>query len=464
MKRNTLTAAFLLSAALLSSCNKAEQISRDGSGKPASSSVEKETAAPVTEESAGSAIPEEERETLPEHPEEKTEETEPSTDPLTELPTEPETEFTGDYVHGTEGYFCLADNSVDVELKLQRGGTCWAFASATAMENSFFLNTGRRTDIDPNEVVNRVYGDDKAEGIFLNGMHTAEYNGGCWEIVADCYSSGVNGVYVNEAIEVDMYDIDAVKESIRKYGGVIGAIYDSAGKRQYSHGYLTFNDTKEKEANHELLIIGWDDHFPKSYFKKKAEQDGAWIAYNSNIGEFGYYYISYDSYFENMSVISATDKYSGCESYSADSFFGKKIDTGKETALANVFHRPGTLAAVGTISRKSEQNIKIEVYAPSFKELVYTQEACLKGYGWHTVELDQPLSVTDYAVVIRYEGSAVVETEWKSDASEYRAQMERGQSLVMYGGKWLDLADPDTADRLGLSFEPKNCCIKAYYK
>lgn len=463
MKRKTMTAALLFCAVLLSSCNKAEEVHRGENGDNHKPKAERVTSAPTEAKTRATAEPETEArimETM--SPEE--EESYWAALTATEPPTEPETDFTGDYVHGTDGYFCLADTAVSTELRMQKSGTCWAFASSAAIENSFFLNTGRKLEIDPLAVVNRVYGPDKTEGMFINEGRIAENIGGCWEFVAELYSSGVDGVYAADAFDLEMGDREDIKEAIKNYGGAIATLDETASKRQLTHGYLTFNNPKPSKPDHELLIIGWDDNFPKSYFKKKAEQNGAWIAYNSNIGEFGYYYISYDTVFDGLSVISATDKYTACESYDTGNFYGRTLDLGKETDLANVFHRAGTLAAVGTFCNGKKQSIVIEIYDTAFTELLYSQKAKMTGYGWHIIDLDQPLSVTDCAVVVRYGGDAPLEADWETSDFESRAVIEPGQSFVKSGGKWLDLADEDTAEAIGVTYEPKNCCIKAYYK
>lgn len=457
MKRNTITAALLLTAALLSSCGKDADIS------VSDIAAEVYTEAPTEEMTSAPATESPVRETKPQEDDEEQEE-QTEIIPETEPPTEKETDFTGDYVHGTEGYFCLADTGLDIGMKLQKSGTCWAFASSAAIENSFFMNTGRKLEIDPLTVVDRVYGSDKTEGVFVKDGQIAENIGGSFELVVDRYSSGVDGIFINEAVMIDQEDREAVKEAIRKYGGAVAAIDETATKRQYTHGYLTFNNPKPSEPDHELLIIGWDDNFPKSYFKKKAEQNGAWIAYNSNIGEFCYYYISYDTAFDELAVISATDKYSSAVSYDTGNFYGRTKKTGKISQVANVFRQPGQLAAVGTFCNNDTEHIKIEVYDASFSELLCAQEAEMNGYGWHIIDLDQPLNVTECAVAVSYDRKIPFESSWEANRSECRSVIEPGQSFANIDGKWTDLTDKDIKRLLDVKFNPGNCCIKAYYK
>ena len=71
------------------------------------------------------------------------------------------------YVHSENGYFNLADNGFDLQMDAQEGGTCWLYAAAVSIESSYFLNNGTNIDIDPLEMLDIIYNDDKSEGFFV---------------------------------------------------------------------------------------------------------------------------------------------------------------------------------------------------------------------------------------------------------------------------------------------------------
>ena len=169
------------------------------------------------------------------------------------------------------------------------------------------------------------------------------------------------------------------------------------------------------------------------------------------------------------------------------------ITTGDSTKVANVFHKKGKLAAVGTFNVFDKQDIKIEIMSADFKTVLYTQYAVLDYRGYHTVALNKPVDVTDYAVVITYSKGASVEGETvEISAASYKTSIEKGQSFVFADGKWKDMTDSDInkviktdkaqsfldgdsgawRDYLTFGdieamkktdFAPGNCCIKALY-
>lgn len=209
------------------------------------------------------------------------------------------------------------------------------------------------------------------------------------------------------------------------------------------------------------------------------------------------YYISYSAPLEYAISHSVTDKYSEVLSYDAgdeqslislyspfaealgydiSSLQNRYIKTGNNTKVANIFHNAGTLAAVGTYNDFDEQDIKIEIYDAEIQNLLYSQDTKLNYRGYHTIELDTTLDVTDYAVVITYTKGAPVEGEsidfGKLDQKiasligelEYKTVSEKGQSFVYIDNSWKDMTDSDIKGVLKIDFEPNNCCIKATYK
>jgi hypothetical protein len=245
-----------------------------------------------------------------------------------------------------------------------------------------------------------------------------------------------------------------------------------------------------------VTIIGYDDNFPKEYFKKPASEDGAWITYNSNLGSAGFYYISYCAPLEYAFSHSVTDKFDKVLSYDAGNYISYPIEyakshpladvydellsyyegseqdiyikTGSTTKTANVFRKEGKLAAVGTYNDFDKQDIKIEVYDADFKELLYSQDAVLDYHGYHTIELDKPVDVKDFAIAVSYTKGAPVEGgsidgDLIDISMKYVTFSGSGQSFVYLDEGWKDLTDSDIKKALNINFEPNNCCIKALF-
>ena len=414
-----------------------------------------------------------------------------------------------DYVHSVDGYYNIADEMTEFEMKSQEGGTCWLYAAAASMETSFFKKDGRYISLDPLHLLDIIYLDAKDEGFFVKDGADGKNVGGSQWTVTERLSRGFDDLILDSSVILDANDREAIKKNIRTKGAVaIGILDTDDSKKGWFGSYRTINYKKNDIFDHDVTIIGYDDHFPKEYFKEPASEDGAWITYNSNLGSACYYYISYSTPLEYAISHSVTDQYGEVLGYDAgdeqslislyspitealgydiSSLQNRYIKTVDSTKVANIFHKAGTLAAVGTYNDFDEQDIKIEIYDVGIQNLLYSQEAKLGYRGYHTIDLDTPLDVTDYAIVITYTKGAPVEGESidfgemintivsESDKSdnyflstldkiEYKTVSEKGQSFVYVDNVWNDVVNSDIKDVLKIDFEPNNFCIKAIYK
>jgi len=289
-----------------------------------------------------------------------------------------------------------------------------------------------------------IYGEGKQEGFFVNSAINKSDLGGYQQFVTARLSGECkDGITLDSSMIIDPTDRETIKNAVRTRGGVTVGI-DSRNCEVGMFGtYPTLIYKQAKIYDHAVTVIGWDDHFPKEYFKTPAEQDGAWIVYNSNLGEMCQY-ISYCAPLEYAISHTVSDKYSQVQSYDAGNVMSGYIKTGDSTKAANVFHQKGKLAAVGTFNTFDKQNIKIEIMSSDFKNVLYTQEAVLDCHGYQTIELTKPVDVENYAVVITYSKGAPVEGETIGFAvASYKTSIEKGQSFVFADGKWKDMTDSD---------------------
>ncbi len=349
-----------------------------------------------------------------------------------------------DYVHGTDGYYNLTDELKNFKRPVQQTGTCWLYAARASMQTSYEKQTGKELKMEISDMLDAVYGEGKQEGIFVkNGISKSDL-GGYQQFVADRLSRECKeGITLSGSMMIAPTDREAIKNAVRTRGGVTVGI-DSQNCEVGMFGtYPTLIYKQAKIYDHAVTIIGWDDHFPKEYFKTPTEQDGAWIVYNSNLGEMCQY-ISYCAPLEYAISHTVSDKYSQVQSYDAGNVMSGYIKTGDSTKAANVFHKKGKLAAVGTFNNFDKQDIKIEIMSADFKNTLYTQDASLGYQGYQTVELTKPVDVENYAVVITYSKGAPVEGETIGFAvASYKTSIEKGQSFVFADGKWKDMTDSD---------------------
>ncbi|MCR5624894.1 MAG: fibronectin type III domain-containing protein [Lachnospiraceae bacterium] len=96
-------------------------------------------------------------------------------------------------------------------------------------------------------------------------------------------------------VPYDEDNLDSIKQNILEYGA--GELYYASDSKYYDYKYSSFyNDTCDS-ANHAVSVVGWNDNYPKEYFRVTPENDGAWLIKNSWGDSFcdgGYFWISYE--------------------------------------------------------------------------------------------------------------------------------------------------------------------------
>ena len=84
-------------------------------------------------------------------------------------------------------------------------------------------------------------------------------------------------------------DYDAIKRAVYETGGVQSSLYlpEQGGRDRSAYFY-----DGAHEANHDVVIVGWDDSFPREAFSPQPEGDGAFLCANSwgeGFGEQGFF-------------------------------------------------------------------------------------------------------------------------------------------------------------------------------
>ena len=369
------------------------------------------------------------------------------------------------YVHGEDGYFLLADNGAPSELKMQKGArTGWVYAASTSLETSSLLNDGKEIKVDPFDILNRILGEEKEEGFFAEANNNLVVSGH-GRYIAAILSDGFDGRVLTAAYNCKDLDIETIKEAIKKHGAMTMGIKETHNGRGFNDGYFTQYD-KNNIGDHIVAIVGWDDHFPKEIFAKThfvetPSQDGGWIVQDSLIGS-DYVYISYDTELVDNYIFESSDEYGEVLSYDAGN--EKTIKTGKTTTLANVFHKKGTLKAVGTFLNKDSESVTIRIKDEKTGDILHEQTASFDIKGYYAIPLDKEIEVEDYRVEVTYDGEAPVEGDkWSDGYVKYRPKSKRGQSYVLIREKWYDLAEKSTQKMLYIDCKPNNACIKALY-
>lgn len=371
-----------------------------------------------------------------------------------------------EYVHGDDGYYCLL-SKVPYELENQVGETCWIYSSVASMETGYEYKTGKTVDLDPVKVLEYVFPDDAEEGLFIQkNLSKTEVGGWIW-LVTESLSNGFGDYVLDDATILGDFDAEVVKDYLQNRGAVNVVMPDrDQSKQKIIDNYRTVNyvTDKDEDYDHQVALVGWDDSFPKDYFKEAASSDGAWIAYNSAEAD-RLYYISYDTKLREPIGLSMSDEYAGVLSYDCGNEGDKNICLGDETKVANVYAYEGKLGAVGIYNVAKEQDICIEIYDQDFSKLLYTRNSHMATKGYHVIPLDKPVKVNGFAIAVTFTEGAPVEGETiDMDHILYSTVSHAGESYIYLDGQWQDLSDATVYSKLGLDVVPNNACIKGLVK
>ncbi len=353
--------------------------------------------------------------------------------------------------------FDLRDEGVITSVKNQgETGTCWAHAGLAAAESNMVMNGLADTSIDLSEThlvwfthgqactntEDPLYGDGNTLGTdaYYKGGSIYRVYGtlGSWKgvqlqqytaDVTECAEVDESQRYVSYGHltnndMLDPLDLEGIKTHLMTTGPMVVAYWSDS---HYSKAYHSYYQTEVTDTtNHEVVIVGWDDHFSKeNYNDGVPEADGAWICKNSwgtDWGEEGYFYMSYYEpsipYIASVEIEEANNYDS---IYQYDSYIYKSLYYPEDTITgANVFQttKEENLTAVSFYSHETDLPYTISIYEgvkdgdPISGTLLTTQSGTMTYAGYHTVKLDQVVTIeenTKFSVVVKLDkiGAAI---------------------------------------------------------
>ena len=364
-------------------------------------------------------------------------------------------------------------------------GTCWAFASLGALETITLPQEEMVYSVD-HMSLNNGFSLDLSEG----GEHTmsiaymAAWRGPVLE-EDDPYGDGETDEsltavkHLKEAIIINERDDNKIKSAIYKYGGVETSIYL---EMPYGESYSVYYnpDTASyyydgyEEPNHDLVIVGWNDNYPKENFALKPSSDGAYICKNSwgeSFGDGGYFYISY----EDVNICQKSIVYTSLDDaddydniYQTDElgWVGQMGYSDESAYFANVYEAKGkeTLKAVSFYA--TGPNTKFSVFVVTDYEEMNSLNRGRKEVGkgetryagYYTVDLNQDIELEPgqkYAIIMSIttpgsERPIAIEC----DAGERTANLDLSDGegyMSLYGEIWQNSEEKEA-----------NICLKAF--
>lgn len=365
-------------------------------------------------------------------------------------------------------------------------GTCWAFAATSALESSLMPEENLLFSVDHMSMSNSFNVNQYDGGDYTMGMaYLAAWQGPVYD-ADDPYGDGVTRddltavKHVQEIRIIDGKDYQGIKEAVFKYGGVQTSLYSTitsskARTQYYNRDTNSYCYMGSEKPNHDVVIIGWDDNYPKENFNVDLEGDGAFICQNSwgtQFGDNGVFYVSY--YDTNVGThnvvytrIEGTDNYDNIYQSDLCGWVGKMGYDKEDMYGANVFTAGSaeTLKAASFYATASDTSYKLYVVKDfndeySFSNRTPVAEGTLENAGYYTVDFDKSVDVEAgerYAIVlyISTPGSThPMAIEYDSgEKSMTTVDLEDGEGYISYdGAAFINVKEKQDC----------NLCIKAF--
>lgn len=366
-------------------------------------------------------------------------------------------------------------------------GTCWAFASLGALETTLLPEENLVFSVD-HMTLNNGFSLSQFDGgqYTMSIAYMASWKGPVLE-KDDPYGDNetVDGLtavkHLEEAQIISNKDYEAVKSAIYKYGAVETVIYSdmknaSSSSVYYNRDRATYCYNEEREPNHDIVIVGWDDSFPKEYFKSEPEGDGAFICKNSwgtDFGDNGYFYVSYyDANICNYSVVYTklgdSDNYDHIYQSDLLGYIGQMGYGKSEAYFANVYTAGAgeELEAVSFYATDDKTTYDIYIVKDynnkeDLSDRVLVASGEMKYAGYYTIALNEPVALKDnskFAVVVHINtpGSALpIAVEYYTEDKAKNVDITDGEGYIsLYGTVWYSAEEDKEC----------NVCLKAFTK
>lgn len=347
-------------------------------------------------------------------------------------------------------------------------GTCWAFATFGALESSLMPDEYRDFSEDHLTMQHGFDLNQNQGGEFTMSLAYLTRWSGPVEEKKDIYGDGVSPTGLNvekhlqEAIIIPEKNNNEIKKAVYRFGGVQTSVYspiidnrdDSIYYNKETNSLYHYGNNN---SNHDVVIVGWDDNYPKENFLKQPEGDGAFICKNSwgeDFGEDGYYYVSY--YDENIGIkniaytrIDPVDNYDNIYQTDLLGWIGN-LGYDDETAFFSNVYKANNKEKLKAVSfyATGENSIYELYYVENFKDINSLKErdlltkGRLKYKGYFTIDIDEEIVLekgNEYAVIVKITTpGAAYPVAIEFDGGNYTSDViiDDGKGYISYDGDY----------------------------
>lgn len=346
--------------------------------------------------------------------------------------------------------YSVFDSIPKSEFVRDQGSTqkCWAFAACSLLEIKIALTEGKYLNLSEDHLIEHcpISADAMSGGNWgLSSSYLTKLLG---PVLEHDENKRNLGYYVQEYSET--HGAKEIKKAIKKNGAVLTSLYYGPEiSKFYDPIHFSYYHSEDRHrATHELLLVGWDDKYPKEKFKQMPPGDGAFIAMNSfgtDFGEGGFFYISYYDDIASKRGISI-DQYDG----HSREFRVISKDRGGVTHFESIPHQRD-LYAIQKLEVDHKSKIRgVGVYSngkaivsaycaktmpKSEDDLIFLGDTYFENAGFKTIESYQNLEVADdFYIVLKYHSSKsfIVPIEAPYPGIFYNVPSEPGTSFLAY--------------------------------
>lgn len=309
-------------------------------------------------------------------------------------------------------------------------GNCWAFASLAAVESALLPEESLTLSPDHMNRCNSFSVEPDAGGEYAMAVaYLSSWQGPVLE-EEDQYGDGESpeGLsatkHVQEVRFIESKSLDRIKQMVYKYGAVETSFYSAletaeSTSKYYNRDTYSYCYIGEEKPNHDIVIIGWDDTYPKENFNVELEGDGAFICQNSwgeDFGDQGVFYVSY--YDSNIGIynivytkVESADNYDTIYQSDLCGWVGQLGYRDESAFFANVYtaKEKEQIAAAGfyALGKNTEYEIYYVGNYQSVEDLnrkVLLKTGYVEDAGYYTIELPYGKEVQageKFAIVVK---------------------------------------------------------------